>query len=242
MSEYAAIPAITGEQMAMVDRIMIDELGVDVLQLMEVAGLAVAAFARDRMLRGDAAGKRIAVLCGTGGNGGDGLVAARFLHCWGAEVAVWLSRRPGPGRGVAAHQLAIAERMGIPVTFAWDEVALAEVDLVIDGLLGFSLSGAPSGTTAALIRAVNAQSAPVLAIDLPSGLTATEGEVLEPCVRAASTITLALPKTGLLTPAARTVTGPVWCADIGVPAAVYLRFGIRMSPIFRRGGVIPVVA
>ena len=88
-----------------------------------------------------------------------------------------MSRGPISAAGWFPHQLAIAERMRIPVTLARDEVALAEVDLVIDGLLGFSLSGAPSGTTAALIRAANAQSAPVLAIDLPSGLTATEGAV-----------------------------------------------------------------
>src|SRR5215217_2144207 len=85
------VPALTPEQMSRVDRIMADELGVDVLQLMEVAGQAVAAWARQRFLGGDARGKRVLVLAGSGGNGGDGMVAARFLHGWGSHTAVWLS-------------------------------------------------------------------------------------------------------------------------------------------------------
>lgn len=238
MGNERAIPALTGEQMAAIDRIMIDELGVDVLQLMEVAGRAVAAFARDRMLGGDAEGKRVTVLCGTGGNGGDGLVAARFLHGWGAAVSIWLNRRPDPGRGVTAHQLAIVEQMGLPVAEAAGEVTLPVCDLVIDALLGFSLSGPPTGTTAALIRAANGQSAPVLAVDLPSGLTATEGIPLDPCVRAAATLTLALPKLGLFGGAAGSYAGPVSVADIGVPPEVYRRFGVELGAIFRRSSVI----
>jgi NAD(P)H-hydrate epimerase len=232
MSDKRAVPALSGEQMAAVDRIMIDELGIDVLQLMEIAGRAVAAFARDRLLDGDARGKRVSVLCGTGGNGGDGLVAARFLHGWGASVRIWLSRRPDPARGVAAHQLAIVERMGLPVVEASGKIALPACDLVIDALLGFSLSGPPTGPTAALIRAANAQAAPVLAVDLPSGLTATEGIPLDPCVRATTTLTLALPKQGLFHDAAKPFTGPVAVADIGVPPEVYRRFGVELGPIF----------
>jgi NAD(P)H-hydrate epimerase len=231
-------PALTGAQMAEVDRIMFRELGVDVLQLMEVAGRAVAAFARDTMLGGDARGKHVVILCGTGGNGGDGMVAARFLHGWGAGVEVWLSQLPDPDRGVAAHQLAILERIDLPVFEAGMDHELPDADLVIDALLGFSLSGPPSGTAAALIRAANAHPAPVLAVDLPSGLTATSGEPLEPCVRAAATLTLALPKSGLLKDSARAVTGALHVADIGVPPEVYRRFGLEVGPLFARGDVV----
>ncbi|MCC6793119.1 MAG: NAD(P)H-hydrate epimerase [Thermomicrobiales bacterium] len=233
-------PAVTGEQMAEVDRIMIRELGVNVLQLMELAGRAVASFARDRMLAGNADGTRVVILCGTGGNGGDGMVAARLLHAWGAEVEVWLSHRPDPDRGVAAHQLAILERMAISIveTPANVEPVLPSADLTIDGLLGFSLAGPPSGTTAALIRAANTGSSPVLAIDLPSGLTATAGEVLDPCIRAAATLTLALPKRGLFSEAATAVTGRVWSADIGVPPEIYRRFGLEIGPLYARRAVI----
>lgn len=231
-------PSVTGEQMAEVDRIMIRELGVDVLQLMEVAGRAVAAFARDHMLSGDARNKRVLILCGTGGNGGDGMVAARFLHAWGAGVEVWLSRRPDPARGEAAHQLAILERMGITIVEPSVEPALPACDLIIDALLGFSLSGAPEGETAALIRAANAHGAPVLAVDLPSGLLATEGTVLDPCIRASATLTLALPKRGLLNQGARVVTGDLFVADIGVPPEVYSRFGVVVGPVFAESDLV----
>jgi len=85
------VPALTPDQMSQVDRIMVDDFGVTVLQLMEVAGQAVAAWARERFLEDDARGKTVLVLAGSGGNGGDGMVAARFLHCWGGHPAFWLS-------------------------------------------------------------------------------------------------------------------------------------------------------
>jgi NAD(P)H-hydrate epimerase len=193
------------------------------------------------MLGGDAHGKRVLILCGTGGNGGDGMVAARFLHAWGSEVETWMTHRPDPARGVAAHQLAILERMGLRVVEAAEPVALPAADLVIDALLGFSLAGAPSGVTAAMIEAANAHPAPVLAVDLPSGLAATSGEVLTPCVRAAATLTLALPKSGLYADAARSATGEVFVADIGVPPAVFSRFGADVGPIFASADVVRAI-
>ena len=80
----ADLPAVTGEQMAAVDRAMVAVLGLDIRQIMETAGRQAAVFTR-RMLDGDPTGQRIAVLCGTGGNGGDGMVAARYLQGWGAD-------------------------------------------------------------------------------------------------------------------------------------------------------------
>lgn len=229
------IPALTAAQMASVDRIMVEELGLDVLQLMELAGRAVAAFARERFLGGDPRSRRILVLAGGGNNGGDGLVAARLLLGWGADVRVALSHPREALRGAAARQLAILERLGVrPLPPSDDEAApdLPAADLLIDALLGFGLRGAPTAPVATLIRAANAHPAPTLAVDLPSGLEATAGTVFDPCVRAAATLTLALPKTGLLAPAARDVVGDLAVADIGVPPAVYARLGVTVGPVF----------
>ena len=107
------IPALTPDQMSRVDRIMVDEFGVEVLQLMEVAGQAVAAWARERFFGGDARGKTVLVLAGSGGNGGDGMVAARFLQSWGAHPMVWLSHDAGHLRGAAAHQLRSLQTLGL---------------------------------------------------------------------------------------------------------------------------------
>src|SRR5215212_3728562 len=109
------IPALTPGQMSRVDRIMVDDFGVEVLQLMEVAGQAVAAWARDRFLAGNAQGKTVLVLAGSGGNGGDGMVAARFLHSWGAYPVVWLSHDAATLRSAAAHQLRSLLTLGLPI-------------------------------------------------------------------------------------------------------------------------------
>src|SRR4051812_17201103 len=152
--------------MAEVDRIMVEEFGFDVLQIMEVAGRAVALVARE-MLDGDPRGKRVLLLCGTGGNGGDRMVAPRHLANWGVEVEIVLSNRPE--RGPARPQLAILERLNLPIHEPTSLTMLPAADLIVDALLGFSLSGAPRGETARLIELANNHNAPILAVDLPSG-------------------------------------------------------------------------
>jgi hydroxyethylthiazole kinase-like uncharacterized protein yjeF len=100
----------------------------------------------------------------------------------------------------------------------------------VDGLLGFSGHGNPRGTTAELIRQANDHPAPVLAIDLPSGLDATTGAVGSPCIRAVATIALVLPKQGFLAKTAQAVCGKVAIAGIGVPTSVLARVGIAVPP------------
>ena len=225
------MPAVTGPQMAAVDRAMVDVLGLDIRQIMETAGRQVAVFAR-RMLNGDPRDKTIAVLCGTGGNGGDGMVAARYLHSWGADVRLLLSREPDPDRhATATHQLGVLRAMGIQVDGAND---LSGCGLIVDGLLGFSTTSPPTGSTAELIRNANATAVPILSIDVPSGLQASTGEPFDPTIRATSTLTLGLPKTGLLADAARPVVGDLWVADIGIPLAAYQAAGITVGPLFAR--------
>jgi NAD(P)H-hydrate epimerase len=214
------VPAIAGEAMARIDRIMMDELGVDTLQLMELAGYGVADAIRQHAGIDLTSGPRILALAGTGGNGGDAMVAARLLQAWGAEASVVLARPRSAFSGIAAHQLTILDRMGIPADEPEGIQSLPGADLVIDGLLGFSLRGDPRGDLARLIAMANEHPAPTVAIDLPSGLEATSGRVGAPCIRAAMTVTLALPKRGLME-AAVDLTGPIWVADIGVPAGVY---------------------
>lgn len=218
------IPAISGEAMARIDRIMMDQLGVDTLQLMELAGYGVADAIRQHAGIHLTRRPRILALAGTGGNGGDAMVAARLLQAWGADASVVLARPRSAFSGIAAHQLAILDRMGISVDEPEGIQSLPGADLVIDGLLGFSLRGDPRGDLARLIELANGHPAPTVAIDLPSGLEATSGRVGDPCIRAALTVTLALPKSGLMN-APEDLTGPIWIADIGVPATVYGHVG-----------------
>lgn len=235
----AEIPAITGDEMARVDQIMADELGVTSLQLMELAGYAVAGYAREHLCRGDVRGKRVLALCGSGGNGGDAMVAARLLYAWGARPRILLATPAETIEGDTARQLATLRALGVPIeeppssvtrepvkpTAETIPTTFPEADLILDGLLGFGAQGAPKGRTEELIRATNAAGASILAIDVPTGLDATTGDLATPCIRAKVTMTLGLPKRGLREPTARAAAGRIIVADIGIPPAVYRKIG-----------------
>lgn len=236
-----AIPAVTADQMAIIDRLMDDHYGVAPVQLMEVAGMAIAGFARTLLAGLPTGQQRVVVLAGTGGNGGDALVAARFLHGWGVEVTVVLSRHPQNYHGLAGSHLDTADRLDIPILAGATLASLPPADLLIDGLLGFSTTRPPSDTVANLIGLANACDAVRLAIDVPSGLNATTGEAYEPCLRADLTLTLALAKTGLLNLRAAPYVGNLALADIGVPPAAYLQLGVDVpTDLFARHGIIPL--
>ena len=150
-----------------------------------------------------------------------------------------------PLQGAAAHQLRSLRTLGLPIhppsePGREEPGALPDADLIVDALLGFGLSGPPSGAAARLITAANAHPAPVLAVDLPSGLDARTGDPYDPCIRADATLTLALPKTGLLAPAARPVIGELAVADIGIPPEVYARLGVHVGPVFAERSIVRV--
>jgi NAD(P)H-hydrate epimerase len=221
-----AVPTVTAAEMREVDRIMIDELHIALVQMMENAGSALAELAIRRF------GLRTAaVLAGSGGNGGGGLVAARHLANRGVEVRVTPAARERDLDPVTAHQLDILQRMGVAV-----DTDPGRADLVIDALIGYSLRGDPEGRVAELIVWAGRGLAPVLALDVPSGLDATTGRAGSPCIRAAATLTLALPKTGLLR--AREQVGRLFVADISVPPAVFRRVGIDVPDLFGEGTVV----
>ncbi len=235
------VPLLSTAQMREVDRAMIEDYRIGLVQMMENAGRNLAHLARVRYLCGDPVGKQVTVLAGSGGNGGGAMVCARRLHTWGADVTVFLTRPASSLSGVPAQQLDILTRMGVPTAQAVEAPAeSADKALLIDGIIGDSLSGAPKGAAADLIRWANAQSRPVLALDVPSGLEATTGRALSPCIRATATMTLALPKQGLATAEARPYVGELYLADIGVPPALYelSSIGVHVEGLFGKDDVI----
>lgn len=215
------VPSITTDQMREVDRLMVEGYGITLPQMMEHAGRHLAHLTRRQFLDDDPRSQRVVVLAGTGGNGGGGLVAARRLHAWGATVTVVSTKPAEAYDGVPAHQLRILQRMNVPLRALVDAAGLPEADVVLDALIGYSLSGAPHGAAATCIRRANAHPAPVVSLDVPSGLETTSGAVHTPAVRADATMTLALPKTGLHAAKARDVVGALYLADIGVPPMLY---------------------
>ena len=215
------IPAVTAAQMREVDRIAIDETGPNLYQMMENAGRSLATLVMD--LLGSAwHHAEIVVLAGTGGNGGGGICAARHLANRGAAVTLCLAA-PLRLSSVTDWQYAFYRSTGGHEITA--STLPASPALIVDALIGYSLSGAPRGVFEALILWTNNANAQVLSLDIPSGVDASTGAVYGSAVRATATLTLALPKVGLASDRA----GSLWLADIGIPAETYRRAGITFS-------------
>lgn len=236
------LPYLTVQQMVEVDRAMVEDFGIDLGRMMENAGRALAHLARVLFLAGDPRGRKAVVLAGTGGNGGGALVCARRLHGWGANIAVFLARHPGEFTPVPAQQLEILRRMGVPFSVGLPPSGQARRDLVVDGVIGYSLKGSPEGAAASLIRWANDQDASVLSLDVPSGFDAATGAASDPAVRAAATLTLALPKEGLRAPGAERHVGELYLADIGVPPSLYggPSLGLAVGPIFAESDILRI--
>lgn len=234
------IPYVTTDQMREVDRAMIEDYHIVLIQMMENAGRNLAHLARQRFLNGDPRGKTVVVCCGRGSNGGGGLVAARRLHTWGASVVVALTHPPEAFQGVPEHQLDIVQRMGIPVLPPTQAHLAPEAAVYLDALIGYGLLGVPHGRAAEQIHWLNAQAAPVLSLDAPSGLDTTTGTAYDPTVRATATMTLALPKEGLRTATAEPFVGELYLADISVPPSVYSADALQLTvaPLFAQDEII----
>ena len=212
------------------DRRTIDEIGIPSIALMENAGRAVAGAIEARFAA--AARGRPVFLCGRGNNGGDGLVAARVLAERGAAVAIVLLARGEDVRGDARTNLDVARRLGLPVTEAPDEAAweacrpdVAAADLVVDALVGTGLRAPLDGLLAAVAGDVNAAGRPVVAVDLPSGLSADTGACIGASVEARVTVTLGAPKIPLVVSPAAERAGEMVVADIGIPSRVVDELG-----------------
>ena len=218
-----------------VDRLMTGEWGIALLQMMENAGRNFAELAR-RQLGGSVAGSGVVVLCGYGNNGGGGMSAARHLHNWGARVRAILIGVETKLKEMPAHQWQTLKKMGI----THEGMDLPEADIILDAMLGYGAKGDPRPPLAGWIRRANESKHPVLSLDSPSGLEPTTGSPGSPCIRASATLTLALPKKGLLAPAAKAFVGDLYLADIGVPPELYAApsLGLQVSSPFGEGTIV----
>ncbi|MBM3213319.1 NAD(P)H-hydrate dehydratase [Candidatus Poribacteria bacterium] len=212
------IPVLSAGEMRAVDRHTIDVVGIPARSLMEHAGRALA----DRVRNVVGNDGSIAVVCGKGNNGGDGLVAARFLHGWGFRTTVYLTVERDELGSEPLACLQATERVGVPVSSISTPVALDATSFtahawLVDAILGTGLSGGACGHAARVIDRINASRRPALACDVPSGLDATTGQVAGPCIRARETLTIGFPKIGLLLYPGADYVGRLSTADIGFP-------------------------
>ena len=214
------IPILDVAGMREADRVTISELGLPGLVLMERAAAAVSDVVGERF----ADAERVLVVCGPGNNGGDGLAVARQLVARGANAEAVLLVEPAQLHGDAATQLALARSFGVPVHVCasgpLDGLAglLADAHVVVDALFGTGLDRTLDGRWQTVIELIDGAGWPVVAIDLPSGLSGSTGVVSGPSLRAAVTVTFGAPKLAHVLPPASARCGEVAVADIGIPA------------------------
>lgn len=236
---YLPVPSITTEQMIEVDRLMIEEYHIELIQMMENAGRCLALAARQLFLQGDPRGKQIIALAGTGGNGGGALVAARRLKAWGADISVCITH-PERMTPIPGHQLDILRRMNIPILSLGAVKEMETQDLILDGIIGYSLSGSPRGIAKEMILWANDQEIPTLSLDTPSGISLTTGQQYDPTIKAEATLTLALPKVGLFHEQVLPFRGMLLLGDISVPPELYAApsLQIDVGSIFSHSDVL----
>lgn len=216
----------TAAQIREIDRLAITEYAIPGETLMARAGAAAWRELRQRW----PAARHVAVLCGSGNNGGDGYVLARLAREAGLQVTVWKAAEPHPHSGAACAAYEALRATGI-IPHSWSENAsLDAAEVIVDGLLGTGLDREVTGVYRTMIIAVNAARRPVLALDIPSGLHADTGQPLGVAVRAAATVSFIGLKQGLYTGQARDYVGAISYSTLDVPEAVYA----RLTPRSRR--------
>jgi hydroxyethylthiazole kinase-like uncharacterized protein yjeF len=201
-------PLLDAPSMRATDAWAIETKGVPSLELMERAGEGLARVVAQRAPAG-----RIAIVCGKGNNGGDGLVAARLLRTAGRDVeplAVW------PAQWMQGDAQEQVKRLGTEPP-AFEAARLDRAHVIVDALLGTGSTGAPRDPAAGVIEAINAAKAPVVAADVPSGVDASTGEVAGPAVQAVATATFHRAKPGLWIHPGKAYAGDVEVIDIGIP-------------------------
>jgi ADP-dependent NAD(P)H-hydrate dehydratase / NAD(P)H-hydrate epimerase len=216
---------LNAAQMREADRATIEDIGIPSLVLMENAGRQVVAAieaAYEERLQG-----RVAALCGRGNNGGDGFVVARTLLQRGIDVAVFVIGAIADVRGDARINLDILGRLGVTVVEVNDEQAwelhfseISQCTLIVDAIFGTGLNSKLSGMLETVVADLNASGIPIVAVDLPSGMSADTPHLIGASIDASMTVTLAAPKLPLVLPPAEANAGDVVIADIGIPVEV----------------------
>lgn len=215
---------LSSAAMREVDRRTIEEFGVPGAVLMESAGMRIAEFIFSRFPKES----RIVVLTGPGNNGGDGLVAARLLAQVGYQVSLWSTVKSGGYKGDAA----LNDKYLLKTNFPYRRLSqsadieqfghdLNSADLLVDALLGIGTDRDVEGLLAELIAAINSNSVPVLAVDIPSGINADSGNIMGCAIKADWTVTFAAPKTGLMVYPGAGMAGEVVIGAINIPTALF---------------------
>ena len=216
------------ESVRAVDRAAVEEYGIPGIVLMENAARGLADQALRMLAEAPNSHPTALIVCGSGNNGGDGYALGRHLHNAGVNVVLVHLGEPRAGADAAIHR-EICQKMGLCEVPLEKIATRADADLIVDAIFGTGLDRAVRGPAAQAIEWINGPSAPVLAVDVPSGLDCDTGEVLGTAVRADCTVTFVAKKPGLIKAAAKEYVGKVVVADIGAPIELVQRLGRPMD-------------
>lgn len=213
--------SVSAKKMKDIDQAAIEEFKVPSIVLMENAGRAAAEVAALMLTDKN---KKIVIVCGKGNNGGDGFVCTRHLVNKGVNVLVFLTCNRDQLKGDAKINFSILEKMNVSIyeltkegNFTNLENKIKNSELVIDAIFGIGITGKIKEPYSEIINIINKNKNKVLALDIPSGLDATEGISLGSCIKADKTITFAVAKTGLVNKQGPTFSGEIIVADISIP-------------------------
>ena len=217
---------VTAAEMRQIDQDTIEGIGIPGIVLMETAGSAIVRAIEQHY----PTCQRIGIFAGKGNNGGDGIVIARQLAHIGRDVRLFLVSPEDSFTGEAHTNLQIAKRLGLRIEEILPETesygigtvpaTFVSCELLVDAILGTGLRGTVRDPIATVINAINRLPIPILSVDLPSGLDADTGHPLGTCIQADRTVTIGLPKRGLLMHPGAELAGKLEVADIGFPAQV----------------------
>ncbi|MFQ6605158.1 MAG: NAD(P)H-hydrate epimerase [Fidelibacterota bacterium] len=231
------VPAITTAEMVEVDRLMMEEYGIRLSQMMELAGRNLADLTEILI---DDKTVPICVCAGTGNNGGGGMTAARHLANRGYLVSAYLIGDSARLKPVPAERWQTLRRMkNVTCLPSLPEEDVLSRSFLLDAVIGYGLQGPVRGSVAKYLpRVKSGRPAFILALDAPTGLDTTAGAITGNVISAQATLTLALPKKGLLTPPARVKTGQLFLADIGVPDDILTAIGHSCPSLFAPGPIL----
>jgi NAD(P)H-hydrate epimerase len=234
----ASVPSLTPEQKVELGRSLVEDFGIDPIQILESASRHLAQLARDRFLAGDARGRSIAVLAGAGGKGRVALAAARRLVSWGAAVEVSLLRERSELTPLGVRLVETLDRMSVAVRGPSEALRSEGPDAILDGTVGAGLRGRPREDLADAIRWAGAQRIPILSLELPAGLDPAQGTVNAPSLKATATLALALPYRAVVAHGAEEHRGELYLGDVGVPELALRRLGFKPGPLFAEADLV----
>lgn len=216
------VKVLKASEMKEIDRRASSDFGIPSIVLMENAGIRTVEVAED--ILGNTVGKNVVIIAGKGNNGGDGLVIARHLLNAGANVDIFLMSESSQLTPDSYTNYQILSKMSNNIYSLCEEKDLDKLmtsvltsDLIIDAMYGIGLKGGLNDFDSAIVRIVNWSNSPVIAVDIPSGVEADTGKVHGEAIKAAHTVTFALPKIGLILEPGKNHAGTLSVADISIP-------------------------